>query len=144
MSMNEGWKNWDLKLREEKKHIGEVGTTIEEWTRHIIELKENEEIKWTTYNGYYRTPYSGTLKFIFLEGGDNVRLRTEGDTEQKIVLGNTFEWISDWYEADGWCHQLTLRLTERHYRVSELPDGVRTMQQTDHDAWEYAVRNGLI
>ena len=29
-------------------------------------------------------------------------------------------------------------------RTSDLPPDVRTMQQIDHDAWDYAVRNGLI
>ena len=30
---------------------------------------------------------------------------------------------------------------KRTYTTSELPKDVRPMQQTDHDAWDYAVRN---
>ena len=55
---------------------------------------------------------------------------------------------------EKWNHR-DLRLSAEKRRIGEtstikeewsrhVPSDKRTMQQTDHDAWEYAVRNGLI
>ena len=127
--MDEKWKKRDLKLKEEKKVVGEADTTIEEWTRHIVDLKEGEEI---------------AFHFTFISAGDSIRIKAARATEQDIVLDADCEWTSDWYEADGYAYRVSIRIIDSLYHVSELPSNVRTMQQTDHDAWEYAVRNGLI
>ena len=144
--MNEKWKKRDLKLKEEKKVVGEPDTTIEEWTRHIVDLKENEEIAWPTYSGLHRHPYGGphAFHFTFVSADDCIRIKAARTTEQDIVLDDDSQWTSDWYEADGYSYRVSIRIIESLYHVSELPPNVRTMQQTDHDAWEYAVRNGLI
>ena len=144
--MDEKWKKCDLKLKQEKKVVGEADTTIEEWTRHIVDLKEGEEIAWPTYSGLYRHPYGGphAFHFTFVSAGDSIRIKAARATEQDIVLDADCEWTSDWYEADGYAYRVSIRIIDSLYHVSELPSNVRTMQQTDHDAWEYAVRNGLI
>jgi hypothetical protein len=66
------------------------------------------------------------------------------DTVQVIDLDDFGEWTSGWYEMDGYSYRITINVITSLYAVSELPEGVRTMQQQDHDAWDYAVRNGLI
>ena len=101
--MNEQWNNRDLELVVEKKQKGEPGVTKDEWSHHIVKLKEGEEIKWSIRHGFYHPPYEGDASY-----------------------------------------QVTLKVKESVYAICELPPGIRTMQQTDHDAWEYAVRNGLI
>ena len=142
--MNEKWNELDLKLFLEKTPADQKSVTTEYWTRHVKDLTPGEEIKWRTYSGMYRTPYDGEYKFTFIEAGDTIRIKAAGKTEEEIVFEGMDEWTSDWYEQNGWCHRLTLSVITSLYSVSELPKGVRTMQQTDHDAWDYAVRNGLI
>ena len=144
--MNERWHNHDLKLIAEKKRVGDPEITNEEWTRHIVDLKEGEEIKWGTFSGFYRTPYGGDHAFTFtlLEAGYTIRIKAVRNEEQIIKLGANFTWSSGWYEEDGWQYRVTIKIITSLYSVSELPEGVRTMQQIDHDAWEYAVRNGLL
>ena len=61
-----------------------------------------------------------------------------------VVLGYDGVWTTEWYEVDGWRYCVVLQIVESTYAVHELPSDVRTMQQVDHDAWDYAVRNGLI
>lgn len=144
--MNERWHNHDLKLIAEKKRVGDPETTSEEWTRHIVDLKEGEDIKWASHGGFYRTPYGGDHAFTFtlLEAGYFIRIKAVRKEEKIIKFGVNYAWSSGWYEEDGWMYRVTIRIIESLYAVSELPPGVRTMQQIDHDAWEYAVQNGLI
>ena len=143
--MNEKWNHRDLRLTAEKRRIGETSTIKEEWSRHVVDLKKGEEIKWSTRGGFHRTPYSGPHRFTFLEAGTSLRLKVaDAAIGRLIMLGEDDEWTSEWYEADGWQYKVSLRTAESLYAVSELPGDKRTMQQTDHDAWEYAVRNGLI
>ena len=37
-----------------------------------------------------------------------------------------------------------LDYSDPRYGMPDLPEGVKTMQQTDHDAWKWAADNGLI
>ena len=142
--MNEKWNNRDLKLFVEKKSADKVSVTTEYWSRHLKDLKNGELIKWSTYSGMYRTPYAGSYQFTFLDADDCIYVKVTGKTESEIILNDMEEWTSDWYEEDGWCYRATLSVITSLYCVSELPSGVRTMQQSDHDAWDYAVKNGLI
>jgi hypothetical protein len=145
--MDEMWKNRDLKLIAEKKQVGQTDVTKEEWTRHVVDLKDGEEIRWASYSGFYRSPYEGPHAFHFtlLEATYRIALRVVGNNTTRVIsLGANLTWSSGWYEVDGWCYRVTIKIIQSIYSVSELPDGVRTMQQQDHDAWEYAVQNGLI
>jgi hypothetical protein len=144
--MNEQWNNRDLELVVEKKQKGEPGVTKDEWSHHIVKLKEGEEIKWSIRHGFYHPPYEGeyVYRFTLLEASDILRLKVERETAQEIILGDGDSWSSGWYEGGDASYQVTLKVKESVYAICELPPGIRTMQQTDHDAWEYAVRNGLI
>lgn len=141
--MDEQWKNWDLRLHEEKRVKGN-GTKDDDWRLHIKDLKEGQSIEWNRHGGFYHSPYAGEYRFEFLGAGDTVRLRVGRNDTQEIDVNFTCEWTSGWYESEGCECRITVSITEATYPVSELPAGVRTMQQNDHDAWEYAVRNGLI
>ena len=144
MTMTEKWSEWDLRLFVEKRPKGGYATN-DDWRLHIKDLKEGQEIVWNRHGGFYHSPYAGSFHFTFLEAEDSVRLKITREKEQTASLDFTNKWSSGWYEeADGCEYRLTVSITKATYSVSELPDGVRTMQQTDHDAWEYAVRNGLI
>ncbi len=144
--MDEKWNNHDLVLVAEKKRVGESTITKEDWSRHIKDLKDGEEIKWAVRHGFYKTPYGGdhAFKFTLLEAGNSIRIKAVKDAEQVIILGANNRWSSGWYEADGWSYRVTITIETSIYSVSELPPGIRTMQQIDHDAWEYAVEHGLI
>ncbi|MBQ8158773.1 MAG: hypothetical protein IJ081_07135 [Prevotella sp.] len=144
--MDEQWHNRDLKLKAEKRRVGESDTTTEEWTQHVCDLKEGELTRWAKHGGFYRTPYEGphTYRIVFLEAKEFIKLRLMRDTVQVIDLDDFGEWTSGWYEMDGYSYRITINVITSLYAVSELPEGVRTMQQQDHDAWDYAVRNGLI
>ena len=144
--MNEKWNNHDLELVAEKKLKGEPTAAKDEWSHHIWKLKEGEEIKWSIRHGFYHSPYGGeyAYRFTLLEAGNSVRIKVARDTEQEIELGDGAEWSSGWYEGGDASYCVTLKVKESVYAVSELPPGVRTMQQIDHDAWDYAVRNGLL
>ena len=82
------------------------------------------------------------------------------DLEEDVPVEPTHNWDSMWLRPP---YTFTLVLTvswkEKLYsssdwdnfhekphlvRTSDLPEGVRTMQQIDHDAWEEAVRSGAI
>lgn len=82
------------------------------------------------------------------------------DLEEDVPVEPTHNWDSMWLRPP---YTFTLVLTvswkenmysssdrdnfheKPHYvRTSDLPEGVRTMQQIDHDAWEEAVRSGAI
>ena len=142
--MDAKWKNWDLRLFAEKRPKGGYATN-DDWRLHIQDLKEGQEIEWNRHGGFYHSPYKGDYHFTFLGAENTVRLKVARLAEQEVRLGLSKKWSSGWYEeADGCEHRITLSIIEATYSVSELPEGVRTMQQTDHDAWEYAVRNGLI
>ena len=144
--MDEKWNNRDLELVAEKKLNGESTVTKDDWTRHVKDLKVGEEIKWSVRHGFYHSPYEGeyAYRFTLLEVGRVLRLKVVRDGEREIKLGDNNRWSSGWYTGGDASYRVTLRIRESIYSVSELPDGVRTMQQQDHDAWEYAVQNGLI
>lgn len=144
--MNEKLNNRDLELVVEKKLKSDQTITKDEWSHHIWKLKEGEEIKWSIRHGFYHPPYEGeyAYRFTLIEAGSSLRLRVARETEQEIKLGYNATWSSDWYEGGEASYRVTLTIKESIYAVSELPPGVRTMQQTDHDAWEYAVQNGLL
>ena len=141
--MNPKWKEWDLRLFAEKKDANGI-VTNDDWRLHIKDLKDGQEIEWNRHGGFYHSPYAGSYRFTFLNADEIVRLKVTRDVEKEIQLDVTREWTSDWYEEGEWQYRITLSIIGATYPVSELPDGVRTMQQIDHDAWEYAVRNGLI
>ena len=142
--MDAKWEKWDLCLFAEKRPKGGY-VTNDDWRLHIKDLKEGQEIEWNRHGGFYHSPYTGSCRFTFLGAENTVRLKVVSEKEQEIMLGLTNKWMSGWYEeADGCEHRVTVSIVEATYPVSELPKGVRTMQQIDHDAWEYAVRNGLI
>ena len=142
--MNEKWNEWDLRLFAEKRPKGGYATN-DDWRLHIKDLKEGQEIEWNRHGGFYHSPYAGDYRFTFLSADKSVRLKVTRLAEKEVRLGFYNEWSSGWYEeADGYEHRITLSIIGATYPVSELPDGVRTIQQIDHDAWEYAVRNGLI
>ena len=144
--MNEKWNNRDLELVAEKKLKGEHIVEKDEWSHHIWKLKEGEEIKWSICHGFYHPPYGDeyAYRFTLLEAGSTLRIKVARETEQEIKLGDGAKWSSGWYDEDDASYRVTLNVKESIYAVSELPEGVRTMQQIDHDAWDYAVRNGLI
>ncbi len=141
--MNDKWKSWDLRLFAEKKDERGI-VTNDDWRLHIKDLKNGQEIEWNRHGGFYHSPYAGSYRFTFLGAGNIVRLKVERDGEEEVQLDIFGEWTSGWYEEGEWRHRITLSIIQATYPVSELPDGVRTMQQIDHDAWEYAVENGLI
>ena len=144
--MDGKWKNRDLELVAEKRMHGETTIDKDEWTRHVVDLKEGEVIKWSIRHGFYHPPYEGehAYRFTFLEAGSSIRLKAEWKAEQEIELGWDGHWDSSWYDVGDASYRVSINVKESIYAVSELPDGVRTMQQQDHDAWEYAVRNGLV
>ena len=141
--MNDKWKSWDLRLFAEKEDAAGI-VTNDDWRLHIKDLKDGQEIEWNRHGGFYHSPYAGSYRFTFLGADTTVRVKVARDTEQEISLDIFGEWTSEWYEEGEWKHRITVSIIEATYPVSELPDGVRTMQQIDHDAWDYAVRNGLI
>ncbi len=141
--MDTKWKEWDLRLFAEKQHKDEA-ITNDDWRLHIKDLKDGQQIEWNRHGGFYHSPYAGSYRFTFLGAGNIVRLKVERNGEEEVQLDIFGEWTSGWYEEGEWRHRITISTIEATYPVSELPDGVRTMQQIDHDAWEYAVRNGLI
>jgi hypothetical protein len=141
--MSEKWKEWDLRLFAEKQHLDE-SVTNDDWRLHIKGLSEGQQLEWNRHGGFYHSPYDGSCRFTFLGADNTVRLKVARETEEEINLDVTDEWCSGWYEEGEWRHRVTVSIIGATYSVSELPDGVRTMQQQDHDAWEYAVRNGLI
>ena len=143
MTMHEKWKEWDLRLHEEKRTKGS-GTTNDDWRLHIKDQKEGQQIEWNRHGGFYHSPYAGDCLFTFLSAENTVRLMVDREKTQEISINFTKEWTTGWYEADGCECRVTVSIIEATYPVSELPADVRTMQQIDHDAWEYAVRNGLI
>ena len=142
--MGTEWDNWDLRLFLEIEDADNV-VTNDDWRQHIKGLKDGQQKEWNRYGGFYHPPFTGSYCFSFLGADNMVRLKVARDEkEEEIQLDVTDEWTSDWYE-EGLCrHRITLSIEVATYPVSELPKGVRTMQQIDHDAWEYAVRNGLI
>ena len=145
--MNDKWGNRDLKLMEMKKKVGETEIVTDEWTNHVSKLEEGAAIVWTTYHGFYHSPYEGehTFTFTLIEASDSIRIKAMGNGEERnVVLGYDGVWTTEWYEVDGWRYCVVLQIVESTYAVHELPSDVRTMQQVDHDAWDYAVRNGLI
>jgi hypothetical protein len=147
MKMDEMWEHKDLELVAEKKVHGENTITKDDWTRHVVDLKEGEEIKWSIRHGFYHPPYEGdhVYHFTFLEAGSSLCLKAERDNVSKrVILTSDGHWKSGWYDVGDASYRVTLHVKPSIYSVSELPDGVRTMQQSDHDAWEYAVQNGLI
>ena len=142
--MNDKWKNWDLRLFAEKKDERGI-VTNDDWRLHIKDLKNGQEIEWNRHGGFYHSPYAGSYRFTFLEAERSVRLKVTRVSERVIRVGFIKEWRSRWFKEDDGClYRITLSIIQATYPVSELPDGVRTMQQIDHDAWEYAVENGLI
>ena len=144
--MNEKWNNRDLELVAEKKLKGERTIMKDEWSHHIWKLKVGEEIKWSIRHGFYHPPYKGDhiYRFTLLEAGTSLRIKVARETEQEIKLGDGDTWSSGWYDVEDASYRVTLNVKASVYAVSELPPGVRTMQQTDHDAWDYAVQNGLL
>lgn len=142
--MDTKWKEWDLRLFAEKQHKDEA-ITNDDWRLHIKDLKDGQQIEWNRHGGFYHSPYAGSYRFTFLEAERSVRLKVTRVSERVIRVGFIKEWRSRWFKEDDGClHRITLSIIEATYPVSELPAGVRTMQQIDHDAWEYAVENGLI
>ena len=141
--MDTKWKEWDLRLFAEKQHKDEA-ITNDDWRLHIKDLKDGQQIEWNRHGGFYHSPYAGSYRFTFLGAGNIVRLKVERDGEEEVQLDIFGEWTSGWYEEGEWRHRITISTIGATYPVSELPAGVRTMQQIDHDAWEYAVENGLI
>jgi hypothetical protein len=140
--MDTKWKEWDLRLFAEKQHKDEA-ITNDDWRLHIKDLKDGQQIEWNRHGGFYHSPYAGSYRFTFLGAGNIVRLKVERDGEEEVQLDIFGEWTSGWYEEGEWRHSITISTIQATYPVSELPAGVRTMQQIDHDAWEYAVENGL-
>lgn len=59
----------------------------------------------------------------------------------EFTLVLTISWREELYGSRG---KESFQTKPHYVRTSDLPPGVRTMQQIDHDAWEYAVKNGLI
>jgi hypothetical protein len=142
--MNDKWNSWDLRLFAEKKDARGI-VTNDDWRLHIKDLKDGQEIEWNRHGGFYHSPYVGSYRFTFLGADRSVRLKVAQDFEREVRLGFFNKWTSRWFKEDDDClHRITLSIIEATYSVSELPDGVRTMQQQDHDAWEYAVEHGLI
>ena len=141
--MNEKWNNWDLRLFAEKEDANGI-VTNDDWRLHIKDLKDGQQIEWNRHGGFYHLPYAGSYRFTFLRADNAVWLKVVRDAEREVRLGLSNKWTSGWYEECECRHRITLSIIEATYPVSELPEGVRTMQQIDHDAWEYAVRNGLL
>ena len=141
--MDAKWKEWDLRLFAEKQHL-DKSITNDDWRLHIKDLKEGQEIEWNRHGGFYHSPYTGSCHFTFLGAENTVRLKVVREKEQEIMLDITSEWTSGWYDEGEWHYRVTVSIIGATYSVSELPPGVQTMQQIDHDAWEYAVQNGLI
>jgi hypothetical protein len=145
--MDAKWKKRDLKLVAETKTNSQDMAKQEDWTVHVADLIEGDMISWCMYGGYHREPYANkdAYKFTFLSADENIRIKATRIADEEITLDMKGEWVSDWYKGKNGCyHRVSIRVIESLYPVSELPDDVRTFEQTDRDAWEYAVRNNLI
>ena len=145
--MQEHWNAYEVRLGEE---FPASSGTWNHWRCPLANINVGDELTFNppprSYYGVYEGPH--TLKFTLEsedEDGLHFHALTQGeDREVEFVLKDLYDKCEVQYEHEGRKYHLSVVLGKRTYTTSELPPEVRTMQQIDHDAWEYAARNGLL